>query len=176
MCKLILHPAYQGQELSFEPALDYETTKGWLRSKFWYISEQGFEDRYHDTLVRFLSYQPNLKVKPLTIIARMFLTVYSYKDRREPLDTSDSYEQENEDGDVYHIHHEELVQEHSTDALDLLRIVKKVQLSELQAAVLRGTLEGMTDQQIADELKVGRTRVNGIYNYQLLKKYRDIVN
>lgn len=179
----ILHPAYEGQELSFEPALDYSVTKLWLRSKFPWFSEDDFEDRYHTALELFLRWTPNPNVLPLTAVRRIFQTCGAQVSRVEPLDnTSDEYCVEGidytDDGsvdegkDTKRNIPDALVFTPDEHKLAFKLAIEKVKLSPQEVRVLRYKLEGYTDEEATELMGWNRQRVNYVYLNSVLPKIK----
>lgn len=181
MSGTILHPAYVGQELPFNPELDYKTTYLWLRSRFQWLTIDDFEDRYHTALELFLRWTPNPKVLPLTAIKRIFLTCGSQVLRVEPLDsTSDEYCVEGidyEDEEVKRSIPSALVFTPDEHKLAFKLAIEKVKLSPVEIRILRYKLEGYTDAEVTELLGYGkRQSVSYTYVNSILPKIKQILS
>lgn len=180
---MIVHPAYVGQELPFNPGLDYETTKWWLRKRYGSIEREDFEDRYHTAWELFLRWTPPPDVLPLTVFNRIFLTCHNQVTRTEPLDHGEEYYQEevdyeNEEPKDHRFRYE--VPDYLVFTPDEHRLafrlqVHKFKLSKLDIRILYLKLQGYTDQEVSSEIGMTRAGINYIYINRILPSIREVL-
>ena len=149
--------------------LDYDTTRLWLRKRYGWLSDEDFEDRYHDTWLEVLEKGLKSTINPLTAFKTMFHTWAARKQERRRVQQGTSLIRSVEptvfhmitDG-WYQINHFSSDIDlfdgyfHTSESNDLVSLIERSKIlermSDFQYEVFKHKLEGYSFDEMAIEL------------------------
>lgn len=138
--------------------LDYNITKFKLRTRYPMLSEEDYEDRYHDTWERYLRYGVPEGINPLSAFIVMFRTWHTANAERKRVATASSivefYDPEDPAYTAAAYYEDELED-------NVLRLYRRIQgsLNEKMKAVFLLSYQGYTIREIRDELYLNQGTV-----------------
>lgn len=135
--------------------LSYEVTRSNFRARYAALSEDDFEDRFQDTMERFVKYFKNDGLNPLTAFNTMWRTWAGSNAERKREVKCETIIKYYDPEDVAYTNAGSY---HFKDEDNLIRLYKRVKdkLNDKCRAVFLLTAAGYTMQEVADELHTSR--------------------
>lgn len=173
--------------------LDYDTTRLWLRKRYGWLSDEDFEDRYHDTWLYALEKGLKSTINPLTAFNTIFRTWSSHKQERRRAHQGTSLIRDVDAGMLHlvlygsqsssePVEDTQLFSQHFTSSHneDLVSLIKRSgileRMSDFQYEVFKHKLEGYTFDEIAIELNSTPKSCENAWRKKVVEPLRYYIN